>query len=88
MSDAAALLPGFGERGIATGEREIRRHPQSHVWHRIAPELARHATLITALHLAILSQARDGRRRRRRPFSRQEHPRAMMAAPIPFLTFP
>lgn len=61
MNVAADLFPGFAEHRIATDGAEIflrtggtgppllllHGYPQSHVcWHRIAPELARHVTLV------------------------------------------
>src|SRR5258705_4913725 len=63
MSQAANLFPGWAERRIKTAGAEIflrtagtgppllllHGYPQTHVcWHRIAPELARHVTLVLA----------------------------------------
>jgi haloacetate dehalogenase len=63
MNVTADLFPGFAERRIDTGGAEIfvrtggrgvpllllHGYPQTHVcWHKIAPELARHATLVVA----------------------------------------
>jgi haloacetate dehalogenase len=63
MSALPDLFPGFAERRIKTGAGEIyvrtgglgapllllHGYPQTHVaWHKIAPELARHATVVVA----------------------------------------
>jgi len=63
MNVTADLFPGFAERRIDTGAAQIflrtggsgppllllHGYPQTHVcWHRIAPELARHVTLVVA----------------------------------------
>ena len=61
MSALPDLFPGFGERRIDAGEASIflrtggsgppllllHGYPQTHVcWHKMAPELARHFTLV------------------------------------------
>ena len=63
MSALPDLFPGFAERRIKTGRRRdlpahrrrgpplllLHGYPQTHVcWHKIAPELARHCTLVIA----------------------------------------
>jgi haloacetate dehalogenase len=63
MNVTADLFPGFAERRIDTGAAQIfvrtggrgvpllllHGYPQTHVcWHKVAPELARHATLVIA----------------------------------------
>ena len=64
MSTLPDLFPGFAERRITTGSNVeiyvrtggagpalllLHGYPQTHVaWHRIAPELARHCTLVVA----------------------------------------
>jgi haloacetate dehalogenase len=63
MNVTADLFPGFAERRIDTGGAQIflrtggtgppllllHGYPQTHVcWHKVAPQLARHATLVVA----------------------------------------
>ncbi|HKX42182.1 MAG TPA: alpha/beta hydrolase [Burkholderiaceae bacterium] len=64
MSNASPLFPGFEARTVETGEGVhihalvggrgrplllLHGHPQTHaIWHRVAPRLARHCTLVLA----------------------------------------